>query len=61
MCSIRGLVSGATEVLLSLLSPKESVEMLIYMSDVSVDDAEATAELVKISDLCCRLPLTIGR
>ena len=57
---IRGLVSGATEVQLSLLSPRESVEMLIYMSGVLADNAEASAELIKISDLCCRLPLTIG-
>ena len=44
---------------LALLSLKESVQMLIHMSGVTID-AEASAELMKISELCCRLPLTIG-
>ena len=53
-------MAGAAEFQLSLLSPKESVEMLITMSSVSVDNAEISTELLNISTLCGRLPLTIG-
>ena len=40
---------------LSLLSPQESVEMLMYMAGVSADaDAEVSAELIQISQRCGR-------
>ena len=55
---INQLISGATEIQLALLSAKESVEMLIHMSGIPAD--AVSAELVKISDLCGNLPLTIG-
>ena len=56
---IRGLVPGAAEVQLTLLSPQESVEMLMLMSGLSYA-ADSSAELLQISFLCGRLPLTIG-
>jgi hypothetical protein len=56
---ISGLIQGATEVQLSLLSPQESVEMLMHMSEVSTE-LDASSELVQISSLCGRLPLIIG-
>jgi hypothetical protein len=57
---IRGLVPGAIEVQVSLLSLQQSIEMLIRMSGVSVDTGSASAELMQISTLCARLPLTIS-
>ena len=51
---------GAIEVQVSLLSLQQSIGMLIRMSGVSVDTGEASAELLQISTLCGRLPLTIS-
>ena len=53
---IRGLVDGATEVLLQLLTTNESIDMLVAMAELdSVQPA-----VVKVVHLCGRLPLTVG-
>jgi hypothetical protein len=55
---ISGLLSGSTEIKLSLLSISESVEMLSHAA--GLDSAELSASLVEVAKCCGRLPLCLN-
>jgi hypothetical protein len=54
---IRGLIGGCEEVSLNLLSPGESVDLLLRTAQVKDADEVAKAAALEISALCGNLPL----
>ena len=54
---IRGLVQGCEEVSLNLLSPGESVDLLLRTALVEDADEAAKAAALAITSLCGNLPL----
>ena len=54
-----GLLKGCAEVSLNLLSPSESVELLLRTGEVADADAGASAAAAEIAELCGYLPLYV--
>jgi hypothetical protein len=57
---LRGLLPGATEVKISVMSLQDSVEMLVSMASIVVDASSTDPELTYICHLAGRLPLTLS-
>jgi hypothetical protein len=55
---ISGLLSGSTEVKLSIMTVSESIEMLSHAA--GLDSVELSASLVEVTKICGRLPLCLN-
>ena len=55
-----GLLKGCAEVSLNLLTPSESVDLLLRTGEVADADAGASAAAAEIAELCGFLPLYLG-
>ena len=58
--TLAGLLTGCNEISLNLLSPGESVDLLLRLGAWADKDDEAKAAALEIASLCGHLPLYLG-